>query len=69
MSHYSDCYYEAHKHEFEREERAKNFRERLTVEISCDDMIKIMFADFIKSKCAIEVIKIGEKYLKDENLN
>lgn len=69
MSHYSDCYYEEHKHEFEREAKAKNFRERLTVELSCDDMIKIMFADFIKCKGVFDVIRIGEKYLKDENLD
>ena len=41
MSDYSDCYYELHKDEIEKENKANNYRERLIDEISHDDMIKI----------------------------
>lgn len=47
---YSDCYYELHKDETERENKAKNFRKRLINEISIDDMIKSFFTDFISKK-------------------
>ena len=64
MSDYSDCYYELHKDEIEKEDRANNYRERLVNEISHGDMIKIMFSDFIKKQGVIKTIKIGEEYLR-----
>lgn len=64
MSDYSDCYYEFHKDEIERENRTDNYRERLINEISHDDMIKIMFIDFIEKQGVTKVIEIGKKYLR-----
>lgn len=67
MGHYDDCYYEAHKYEFEREAKAQKFKKRLIDEISHDDMIKIMFTHFIKTQDVSEIIKIGEEYLQENN--
>lgn len=64
MSDYSDCYYELHKDEIEKENKANNYRERLIDEISHDDMIKIMFTDFIKKQGVTKTIEIGEEYLR-----
>lgn len=64
MSDYSDCYYELHKDEIEKENKANNCRERLIDEISHDDMIKIMFTDFIKNQGVTKTIEIGEEYLR-----
>ena len=64
MSDYSDCYYELHKDEIERENRANNYRKRLVDEISHDDMIKIMFANFIQKQEDMMIIKLGEEYLR-----
>ena len=44
--------------------KANNYRERLIDEISHDDMIKIMFTDFIKKQGATKTIEIGEEYLR-----
>lgn len=64
MSDYSDCYYELHKDEIERENKANNCRRRLINEISIDNMIKIIFVDFINKKDDYDTIKIAEEYLK-----
>lgn len=63
MSDYSDCYYELHKYEIERENKANHYRRRLISEISHDEMIKIMFEDFIKKQGDPKIIEIGERYL------
>lgn len=63
MSHYSDCYYEANKDEFEREIKAERYRERMIDRLSMADMTRIMFTDFIAMKNNEDVIKIAEKYL------
>ena len=67
MGHYDDCYYEAHKQEFERETKVRSCRKRLVDEISHDDMIKIMFTDFVKKKGDYEVIELGKEYLREES--
>lgn len=63
MSHYSDCYYEANKDEFERERKARECRERMINELNWNKIIRIMFTDFIEKKSDYDVIKIAEKYL------
>lgn len=68
MGHYDDCYYEANKERFEREAKARNCRKRLVDELSHDDMIKIMFTDFIKKKDDYNSIKLAEEYLSEESL-
>lgn len=67
MGHYDDCYYEANKERFEREAKARNCRQRLVDELSHDDMIKIMFTDFIKKKDDYDSIKLAEEYLSEES--
>lgn len=63
MSHYSDCYYEANKELFERESKAGKYRKEMLDELSINNMIRIMFADFLDKKSDYDVIKIAEKYL------
>lgn len=63
MSHYSDCYYEANKEQFEQERKAEEYRERMIKELHWNKIIKIMFTDFIENKSDYDVIKIAEKYL------
>lgn len=63
MSYYSDCYYELHKDEFEKEKIAHGLKKRMIYELSSDDMIKIIFAEFIAKKSDYETIKIAEEYL------
>lgn len=63
MSDYSNSYYELRKNEIEREKRAKVLRKRLIDEITMDNMIRIMFTDFINEKNDCDTIKIAEKYL------
>ena len=63
MSHYSDCYYEANKEQFEQERKAKECRERMIEELHWNKIIKIMFTDFIENKSDYDVVKISEKYL------
>ena len=64
MSHYSDCYYEANKDEFERERKAERYRERMIDELPINTMIRIMFADFLDKKSDYDVIGIAEKHLR-----
>lgn len=63
MSHYSDCYYEANKNEFERERKAEKYRKEMLDNLGTYEMIRLMFADFITKKSDYDVIKIAEKYL------
>lgn len=62
MSGYSEDYYKLHKDEIERENKAEDYRKKLIDEISIDDMVKILFTNFIKKQDASEVIKIGKEY-------
>ena len=64
MSYYSDCYYEANKDEFERESKAKKYRKKMLDELSINNMIRIMFADFLDKKSDYDVIGIAEKHLR-----
>ena len=63
MSHYSDCYYQANKNEFERERKAEKYRKEMLDNLGTYEMIRLMFADFITKKSDYDVIKIAEKYL------
>ena len=64
MSHYSDCYYEANKELFERESKANKYRKEMLDELSVNNMIRIMFADFLDKKSNYDVIGIAEKHLR-----
>ena len=64
MSHYSDCYYEANKELFERESKAGKYRKEMLDELSINNMIRIMFADFLDKKSDYDVIGIAEKHLR-----
>ena len=64
MSHYSDCYYEANKELFERESKANKYRKEMLDELSINNMIRIMFADFLDKKSNYDVIGIAEKHLR-----
>lgn len=64
MSHYSDCYYEANKELFERESKANKYRKEMLDELSINNMIRIIFADFLDKKSNYDVIGIAEKHLR-----
>lgn len=64
MSDYSDCYYEANKELFERERKAKEYKNRMLDELPTNTMIRIMFADFLDKKSDNDVIGIAEKHLR-----
>ena len=64
MSHYSDCYYEANKDEFERESKANKYRKEMLDNLGTYEMIRLMFADFLDKKSDYDVIDMVEKYLK-----
>ena len=64
MSHYSDCYYEANKDEFEKERIAGKYRKEMLDDLSINNMIRIMFADFLAKKSDYDVIGIAEKHLR-----
>lgn len=64
MSHYSDCYYEANKDEFERESKANKYRKEMLDNLDTYEMIRLMFADFLDKKSDYDVIGIAEKYLR-----
>lgn len=66
MSHYSDCYDEANKAKFERERKAREYRDRMVNELSWNKIIRIMFADFLAKKSDYDVIKLAEKYLESK---
>lgn len=63
MSHYSDFYYEANKEQIEQERKAREYREIMVDELPMDNMIRIMFADFLAKKSDWDVIKLAEKIL------
>ena len=64
MSHYSDCYYEANKDEFERERKANKYRKEMLDNLAEYEMVRIMFADFLAKKSDYDVIGIAEKHLR-----
>ena len=64
MSHYSDCYYEANKDEFERESKANKYRKEMLDNLDTYEMIRLMFADFLDKKSDYDVIGIAEKHLR-----
>lgn len=64
MSHYSDCYYEANKDEFERESKANKYRKEMLDNLGTYEMIRLMFADFLDKKSDYDVIGIAEKHLR-----
>ena len=64
MSHYSDCYYEANKELFERASKANKYRKEMLDKLSINNMIRIMFADFLDKKSNYDVIGIAEKHLR-----
>ena len=64
MSDYSDCYDELHKYEIERERTVDQVRERMINELLPEDMINIMFSDYVKRIGTIDVMELGKKYLK-----
>ena len=64
MSHYSDCYYEANKNEFERERKAEKYRKEMLDNLGTYEMIRLMFADFLDKKSDYDVIGIAEKHLR-----
>ena len=63
MSHYSDCYYEANKGQIEQERKAREYRRIMVDELPMDNMIRIMFADFLARKSDWDVIRLAEKIL------
>lgn len=65
MSDYSDCYYDLHKGEINRERTAGQYREKMINELPADEMIKLMFTSFIKTKGVTDVVELGEKYFKE----
>lgn len=67
MSHYSDCYYEANKNEFERERKAEKYRKEMLDNLGTYEMIRLMFADFLYKKSDYDVINMVEKFLAEEN--
>lgn len=56
-------HYELYKEDIEKERMAKEIKDRLRNELSYNDMIKLMFSYFIKSKGVSETIEIGKEYL------
>ena len=64
MSHYSDCYYEANKDEFERESKANKYRKEMLDNLGTYEMIRLMFANFLDKKSDYDVIGIAEKHLR-----
>ena len=68
MSDYSEIYYELNKEYFKREELAKKYRQQMRQELSWEDMIKIMFADFIDKQNINTVIGIAGDYLIDRKV-
>jgi hypothetical protein len=64
VSDYSDCYHELHKYEIEREGTIEQYRKRMINELNTEDMIKIMFSDYVKRTGASDVIKLSKEYLK-----
>lgn len=64
MSHYEDAWDELHASEFNRINKARNIRERLINELTTDELIKIMFADFIDKVPDRKVIEMGVVHLK-----
>lgn len=63
MSDHSDIWYEMNKDKIEKEKIAKKFRERLVQELSPNDMVRIIFDQYISKLDDYEITIIGEKYL------
>lgn len=60
MGHYDEYYVYQTKREYE----IKNLKSRLINELSVDEMIKIMFKDFIEEQLNLRIESLSNKYLK-----
>lgn len=65
MSGYSDCWYNLHKGEIEKERKAQLYRNKMISELSSDEMIRIMFSDFIEKKGTSYVTDVGRIYFRE----
>lgn len=65
MSGYSDCWYDLHKGEIEKERKAQLYRDKMISELSSDEMIRIMFSDFIEKKDTFYVTDVGRIYFRE----
>lgn len=68
MSDHSDIWYEMNKDNIEKEKLAKKFRERLVQELSPNEMVRIIFEQYISKLDDYEITAIAEKYLKKESV-
>lgn len=66
MSDYSDVYEKVYGDVYTTENLAKNLKERLINELSSEQMIKIMFTDFINKKHDNVIFNLAHNYLKED---
>lgn len=62
---YRDIYDKYYEKQFIEEEQRGKIKCHLLNELSCNDMIKIMFEDYLKDKTISDVIVISKKYLNN----
>ena len=60
---YSDVYEELYQEQWRKERIINETRERMKNELSTDDMIKIMFSNFVDTQPGVAVLRLGEQYL------